>query len=157
MVSTQNPYTFTVVKSIEYQAVFVDNPYEGGGTTGEGGGNGEFTDYIDVSPVPPLNLSATNTDLLSIYTLDINGVNQLAKFIYADIFDGTYTEKLESILKLFGDIMDQIVSFGILPFTVPGTPSATMPYLDIAAPVNCKIPTSQYITINCGTRKIGNY
>ena len=157
VVSTQNPYTFTVVKSIEYQAVFVDNPYEGGGTTGEGGGNGEFTDYIDVSPVPPLNLSATNTDLLSIYTLDINGVNQLAKFIYADIFDGTYTEKLESILKLFGDIMDQIVSFGILPFTVPGTPSATMPYLDIAAPVNCKIPTSQYITINCGTRKIGNY
>lgn len=157
VVSTQNPYTFTVVKSIEYQAILADNPYGGGGTTEEGGGNGDFNDYIDFTPIPPLNLSATNTDLLSIYTLDRNGVNELAKFIYSDIFDATYAEKLNSILKLFGDVMDQIVSFGIVPFTVPGKSSNIMPYLDIHAPVHCKIPYSQYITINCGTKTIGNY
>ena len=155
--STQNPYTFTVVKTIEYQAILADNPYGGGGATEEGGGNGEFNDYIDFSPIPPLNLSATNTDLLSIYTLDQNGVNELAKFIYSDIFDATYAEKVNSILKLFGDVMDQIVSFGIVPFTVAGKASNIMPYLDIHAPVHCKIPYSQYITINCGTKKIGNY
>lgn len=157
VVSTQNPYTFTVVKTIEYQAILADNPYGGGGTTTEGGGNGEFNDYIDFTPIPPLNLSATNTDLLSIYTLDKNGVNELAKFIYSDIFDATYAEKVNSILKLFGDIMDQIVSFGIVPFTVPGKSSDIMPYLDIHAPVHCKIPYSQYITIDCGTKAIGNY
>ena len=157
VVSTQNPYTFTVVKTIEYQAILADNPYGGGGATEEGGGNGEFNDYIDFTPIPPLNLSATNTDLLSIYTLDRNGVNELAKFIYSDIFDATYQEKLSSILKLFGDVMDQIVSFGIVPFTVAGKASNIMPYLDIHAPVHCKIPYSQYITINCGTKKIGNY
>lgn len=157
VVSTQNPYTFTVVKTIEYQAILADNPYGGGGTTEEGGGNGEFNDYIDFTPIPPLNLSATNTDLLSIYTLDQNGVNELAKFIYSDIFDATYQEKLNSILKLFGDVMDQIVSFGIVPFAVAGKASDIMPYLDIHAPVHCKIPYSQYITINCGTKTIGNY
>lgn len=157
VVSTQNPYTFTVVKTIEYQAILADNPYGGGGSSSEGGGNGEFNDYIDFTPIPPLNLSATNTDLLSIYTLDKNGVNELAKFIYSDIFDATYQEKLNSILKLFGDVMDQIVSFGIVPFTVAGKSSNVMPYLDIHAPVHCKIPYSQYITINCGTKPIGNY
>lgn len=129
-----------------------DDPYQPGGTTTPGGGQGSFdrsSDPIDV-PALPL-LSAIDTGFVSLWRPSSTELLNLYNYMWSSAFD------LESFKKIFANPIDAIMGFGIIPLNpVTGTARA-LKIGNINTGVNVTPVTEQYYQVDCGTLYLDNY
>lgn len=85
-------------------------PYDNGGNTDTGGGDGDFEDPDDPRPVPSLpSINLCDSGLLTVYSLTSAQVKDFGQYLWSAAFDEA------SFKKLFDNPMECIVSLGILP------------------------------------------
>lgn len=133
-----------------------NDPYEPGGNSGEGGGDGTFDDDSDIIGVPPLpTLSAANTGFTRIYNPTLSQVQALARYLWTD---ETVIETIWNHIKqYFEDPMQAIIGFNLVPVPVPdgGTQNFALMYIDTG--VSMTTAASQFVDVDCGTLEIQNY
>ena len=128
------------------------DPYEDGGYSGEGGGEGDFTDPSDPMPVPGLpTASVYDTGFMTIFTPTKQELYNLAGYMWSSLFS------VESFKKLFADPMDAILGMSIVPVTVPNDGQRNVVVGNISTGVNMTVAKQQYIELDCGTINVTEY
>ena len=130
-----------------------EQPYEQGGFSEPGGGEGTYDDTSDtvtMPGLPVLNLSING--FVTAYAPTLTQINDLATFIWSDWLSGGPT-----LPKIFANPEDAIISLHMLPFE-PSTSSAIEVTVGhFASGVNMDPMTNQFYTINCGSLAIEEY
>ena len=130
------------------------NPFEPGGISGTGGGNGSFSltsDPVDFPSVP--TLSATDAGFVSLWIPTPVELRNLARYMWnTDLLTTDFWK------KLVGDPIDLILSLAIYPtvIDVENDPkSVTVGFVNTGVSMHYR--TSQYIDVDCGTLSIPEY
>ena len=134
------------------------NPYKPGGYSGEGGGErgkqnfGDYSDMVNPDAMPDeTNIGAIASGLISIFTPSKSQVQAVADILWQKDF-------LDFMDSLFSNIQDLIISFGMVPFTIPTSGTDTITWFDYAVLVPGQLyryvtlnkPSSQFIEFNMG-------
>lgn len=128
------------------------DPYDGGGTSGTGGGTGSFDRTGDDISVPGLpSLSASSTGFVTLFNPTLTQLNNLASYMWSDIFD------IATFKKIFADPMDVILGLSIVPVAVPSSGTAEVKVGNISTGVSMNKASSQYVSVDCGSLTIGEY
>ena len=133
-------------------------PYDPGGNTEPGGGEGDFTLIDDTNPVPGLpSVDLADNGLFTIYNPDAADLVSLGNYLWTGLFD------VDNFKKLFNDPMQAIISLGIIPggaLSVSVT-DKNLIFGHVDTGVDCKTVTSQWLEVDCGFVEIpefwGNY
>ena len=144
-----------------YYALFGDvvlpstNPYSPGGTSeGTNEGTGDFDDTNDPIPLPLTSgqYSAVGAGFVNLFTLDQTQVLDFGNFLFDPTSDFT------DILRLFDNVLDSVISFGILPFT-PSGGTANQPINLASVDTGAKGTrlSSQFETVDCGSVDITEF
>lgn len=127
------------------------DPYSGGGTSGEGGGTGDFDGTSDDIPIPDLpTLSATSANFITLFNPSLGELQNLANYMWSG-FD------LDSFRKLFANPMDCILGLSIVPVAVPDGGSKAVTVGNISTGITMNVAASQYVTVDCGTLNVNEY
>ena len=129
------------------------DPYNpGGNASPEGsGGGGDFDISSDPIPFPTLpTLNATTTGFLSIYAPLIGEVNALADYMWTDDF-------ITNVKKLYSDPADALISFGIVPFSIPSVIDSDVKVGGVSTNLSMHRAVSQYVEIDCGTLSLHEF
>lgn len=133
-----------------------DNPYEPGGPSGSGGGNGSFdddSDQITDSSLP--TISSANTGFTRIYNPSLSQVQDLARYLWTDtsVIDTIWNH----IKQFFENPMEAIIGFNLVPVPVPngGTQNFALMYIDTG--VAMTVAASQFVDVDCGTLELKEY
>ena len=142
----------------EVHFVDTENPYYGGGYSERGGGDsnkqnwGERSDFANPDPMPDeTSVGALASGLISIFIPTIDQVQRLANVLWQKDF-------LSFMDSMFSNIEDLIISFGMVPFTVPSGGSGTYTWFDYAVLVpgatfryaTFRKPANQFVEVNLG-------
>lgn len=132
------------------------NPYEPGGSSGEGGGNGTFdgdSDQITDSSLP--TLSSADTGFTRLYTPTLSQVQSLARYLWTD---ESIVETLWNVVKrYFEDPMQAFISFSIVPVPVPIGGQEEFKVLFIPTGVMLNTVANQFVDVDCGTFELKEY
>lgn len=133
-----------------------DNPYQPGGTSGPGGGDGTFDDNSDQiidSSLP--TISSANTGFTRIYNPSLSQVQDLARYLWTDssVIDTIWNH----IKQFFENPMEAIIGFNLVPVPVPngGTQNFALMYIDTG--VSMTVAASQFVDVDCGTLELKEY
>lgn len=132
------------------------NPYEPGGDSGEGGGDGTFDDDSEPIPMPSLpTLSSANTGFTRIYNPTLSQVQDLANYLWTD--ETVIQTIWNHIKQYFEDPMQAIIGFNLVPVPVPngGTESFKLMYIDTG--VSMTVAANQFVDVDCGTLELKGY
>lgn len=132
------------------------NPYEPGGSSGEGGGGGSFdneSDLIADSSLP--TLSSANTGFTRIYNPSLSQVQDLARYLWTD--NSVIETIWNHIKQFFENPMEAIIGFNLVPVAVPngGTKNFALMYIDTG--VQMTVAASQFVDVDCGTLEVKEY
>lgn len=136
--------------------IIPDNPYEPGGDSGEGGGDGTFDDDSDLIPDSSLpTLSSASTGFTRIYNPSLSQLNQLATYLWTD--ESIIQTIWNHAKQFFEDPMSVIIGLNIVPVPVPngGTDNFKVLYIDTGIPLT--YAASQFVDVDCGTLEIKQY
>lgn len=129
------------------------DPYNPGGSAnpdGSGGG-GDFDESSDPISFPTLpTLNAATTGFLSIYAPLIGEVNALADYMWTDDF-------IRSVKKLYSDPADALISFGIVPYSIPTVIDPNVSVGGVSTNLSMHRATSQYVEVDCGTLSLHEF
>lgn len=130
------------------------DPYEKdpGGTSGTGGGTGNFDgtgDDIDFPSLP--TLSAVDTGFITLFNPTASQLKNLANYMWGDLFD------LNTWKKIFADPMDAILGMSIVPVAVPDGGESTVTVGNISTGVSMNRAARQYVEVDCGTLNVNEY
>ena len=129
------------------------DPFDGGGTSDTGGGEGDYTvvnDPIDI-PAPP-SITVSSTGLMTLYTPNVAQLKQLSDYMWANpLFD------VGGWKKLFADPMQAILGLSVLPITIPQSGDGYVTVGNISTDVMMPVVTTQYVTVDCGSVRIPEY
>lgn len=130
-----------------------EQPYEQGGFSEPGGGDGTYDDTSDTVTMPGLpGLNLSINGFVTAYAPTLTQINDLATFIWSDWLSGGPT-----LPKIFANPEDAVISLHMLPFE-PSTSSAIEVTVGhFASGVNMDPMTNQFYTINCGSLAIDEY
>lgn len=130
----------------------VPDPYNPGGETETGGGEGDFDNTSDPIPQASLpTLSAVDAKFISLYTPTLTELQSLASYMWSPLFD------LDTLKKLFADPMKAILGLSIVPFAVPSSGQQAITIGNISTGVNMTKASAQYVQIDCGTLNVNEY
>lgn len=132
------------------------NPYEPGGSSGEGGGNGTFDGESENISLPTLpSLSSSNTGFTRIYNPSLAQVQDLARYLWTD--DTVIETIWNKIKQFFENPMNAIIGFNLVPVPVPsgGTENFKLMYIDTG--VSMTVAANQFVDVDCGDLKIEKY
>lgn len=123
-------------------------PYEPGGTSGPGGGDGTFdfsSQPVDFQSAP--SIGAYDTGMVSMYVPSAANLRDLASYLWAGPFDP------QNFRKLLADPMDAVIGLSILPLTAAeiGTQSAELMVGNVSTGLTMPLATRQYVVVDCGT------
>lgn len=137
-------------------------PYEGGGTSETGGGEGtygedrfgdgiddETVDTPDYDPLDQLNRSVLGSNFVSIYAPTRSQLQALKNYLWSSNIGDT-------LKKMFNNPMDSIVTLHMVPVTV-STTSGSIYLGGTDTEIGSNLVTNQYVTVNCGSMSIGEY
>lgn len=128
------------------------DPYSQGGTSGEGGGTGDFDGTSDDISIPELpTLSATSTNFITLFNPSLGELQNLANYMWSDLFD------LDTFKKIFADPMDCILGLSIVPVAVPSGGSKAVTVGNISTGVTMQVASAQYVSVDCGTLNVNEY
>lgn len=129
------------------------DPYaDGGGTSGTGGGTGNFdgtSDSIDFPSLP--TLSAVNTGFITLYNPSTLELQALANYMWGDLFD------LNTWKKIFADPMDAILGLSIVPVAVPNAGGRVVTVGNISTGVTLNAAATQYVEVDCGILNVNEF
>lgn len=134
------------------------DPYDPGdgsgeGTSGPGGGTGNFDgtgDDIDIPGLP--TLSATDAGFITLFNPSVSQMRNLATYMWSNpLFD------LDAWKKIFADPMDAILGLSIVPVAVPNGGSKVVTVGNIPTGVSMTVSASQYVEVDCGTLNVNEY
>jgi len=132
----------------------LDNPYGDPGTSGPGGGDGDYGDPDDVDPtlVPDLpTVSAASTGFITIYNPSNANLAALGQYLWSSAFD------LATFKKMYSDPMECIISLGIVPCLPNIGGSRNIYFGNIDTGINCSFLSTQYAKVDCGSVNIKKY
>lgn len=128
------------------------DPYNPGGETETGGGEGDFDNTSDPIPEASLpTLSAVDAKFISLYTPTLAELQSLANYMWSPLFD------IDTLKKLFADPMKVILGLSIVPFAVPSSGQQAITIGNIPTGVNMTKASTQYVQIDCGTLNVNEY
>lgn len=128
------------------------NPYEPGGSSGTGGGGGSFDNTSTPVDIPNLpTISASHTGFISLYNPTLNQLNELASYLWSDLF------QIEGWKKLFANPMDAILGLSILPVAIPSSGTSEVKVGNIGTGIQLTVASSQFVEVNCGSIDVNEY
>lgn len=127
------------------------NPYEDGGDSEDGGGDGDFDNTSEDIDVPNLpTLSATASGFVNIFAPTLNQLNQLASFMWT-------TDFYDNILKLWADPMSVILGLSIVPVNIPVDDVREVKCGNVSTGVSMYHASTQFVIVDCGTINVNEY
>ena len=129
------------------------DPFNPGGNTEPGGGEGDFDDTSDPIDFPNLpTISAVDTGFISLFNPSLSELQSLASYMWNNsLFD------IANFQKLFADPMNAILGLSIVPVTVPNAGAQPVKVGNIATSVNMNKAAAQYIEVDCGTLNVNEF
>lgn len=128
------------------------DPYDPGGESGTGGGEGTFDGTsVDVDFTSLPTLSAVDTGFITLYNPTLSQLQSLANYMWSDLFD------LDTLKKLFADPMQAILGLSIIPGPIPSGASQAVKVGNIATTVTMTKAASQYFDVDCGTLNVEEF
>lgn len=128
------------------------NPYEPGGSSGPGGGGGSFDNTSTPINIPNLpSISAASTGFISLFNPTLNQLNELASYLWSDLFD------VNGWKKLFADPMDAILGLSIVPVAVPSGGIREVKVGNIGTGISLTVASSQFVEVDCGSIDVNEY
>lgn len=129
-----------------------EDPYQPGGSTTPGGGDGSFNKSSDPINMPSIpSLAVINTGFVSLWRPSDTELVALHSYLWSGAFDP------DSLKKIFANPIDAIMGFGIIPLNpVIGSPRS-LKIGNIDTGVNITPITQQYYQVDCGTLYLENY
>lgn len=127
------------------------DPYAPGGSSGTGGGTGNFDGTGDDIAVPGLpTLSAVDTGFITLFNPSISQLKSLSDYLWSG-FD------LNTFKKIFADPMDCILGLSIVPVSVPNGEMKEVSVGNIPTGVSMTVASSQYVIVDCGTLNVNEF
>lgn len=127
------------------------NPYEDGGDSEDGGGDGDFDNSSEDIDVPTLpTSSATASGFVNIYAPTLNQLNQLASFMWT-------TDFYDNIVKLWADPMSVILGLSIVPVNIPVDDVREVKCGNVSTGVSMYHASTQFVVLDCGTINVNEY
>ena len=127
------------------------NPYEDGGDSDDGGGDGDFDTTSDDIEIPSLpSSSATASGFVNIFAPTINQLNQLASFMWT-------TDFYDNIIKLWADPMSVILGLSIVPVNIPVDDVREVKCGNVSTGVPMYHASTQFVVLDCGTINVNEY
>lgn len=141
-----------------------DDPYQPGGDSDEGGGDGDFDDSSDIIPIPDLpSLSAVDTGFITLFTPSVTQLQNLANYLWTDLMQdigsgGSLETVINDLKKIVSDPYNAIMGLSIVPVNVPtgGSKDVKM-YGVLDSGVVMPYASTQYVSVDCGTLHINEY
>lgn len=122
------------------------DPYNEGGTTDQGGGNGTFDDSTDLIDLPPIpSITALDTGFITMYSPTKAQMNDLFNYLWTGAFDPA------SFKKIFANPIDAIMGFGIIPLNPSISGASEVKVGNISTGIYMNKIDSQIYTIDCGS------
>lgn len=132
------------------------NPYEPGGESGEGGGDGNFDDTSDPIPDSSLpTLSSSNTGFTRIYNPSLAQVQDLAQYLWTD--ESVIQTIWNHIKQFMENPMDAIIGFNLVPCAVPNGGTKEFALMYIGTGVQMTVAANQFVDVDCGTCELTEY
>lgn len=133
-----------------------DDPYTPGGETpqtpGGTGGTGDFDgSSTDIGIPDAPSISAASTGFISLFNPSLSQLNDLASFMWSDLFD------IDTFKKLFADPMQTILGLSVVPGPIPSAGASEVKVGNISTGVTMNKAAQQYITIDCGSLNVNEY
>ena len=129
------------------------DPYNTGGTTEVGGGDGDFnnnSDSIDIPSLPTLTVS--DTGFITLFNPSKTDLQALASYMWSNpLFD------LSAWKKIFADPMNAILGLSIVPVDVPSSITATVKVGNISTGITMPVASTQYVTVDCGSIQVKEF
>ena len=127
------------------------NPYEEGGDSEDGGGDGDFDNTSEDVEIPTLpTLSATASGFVNIFAPTLNQLNQLASYMWSSEF-------YDNIVKLWADPMNVILGLSIVPVNVPVDDIREVKCGNVSSGVSMYHASTQFVVLDCGTINVNEY
>lgn len=129
------------------------DPNDGGGGSSTGGGDGSFDNTSDVIPIPELPPDLLlSSGIIKMYYPTPAQMSAFTNFIYSSPLDVVANFK-----KIWANPMDSIISLGTVPFNVSTNSPEEVKFCGVPSGISMSPIASQYITIDCGYKKIDKY
>lgn len=129
-----------------------DDPYDDGGRTETGGGEGDFDNTSEPVDIPALpTLSAVDTKFITLFNPTLTEVQNLAAYMWGDLFD------ISGWKKIFADPMQAILGLSIVPVNVPSSTAKPVTVGNISTDVSMHVADSQYVEVDCGTLNVNEF
>ena len=127
------------------------NPYEDGGDSEDGGGDGDFDNTSEDIDIPDLpSLSATASGFVNIFAPTLNQLNQLASYMWSSDF-------YDNIVKLWADPMNVILGLSIVPVNIPVDDVREVKCGNVSTGVSMYHASTQFVIVDCGTINVNEY
>lgn len=132
--------------------VSTTDPYEEGGESNTGGGEGDLDNTSDDIEIPDLPQdSASDSRFITLFNPSLAELQSLASYMWSTSFD------LDTFKKLFANPMDCILGLSIVPVEVPNGGSRVVTVGNISTGVSMNTAASQYVEVDCGTLNVNEY
>lgn len=128
------------------------DPYFPGGSSGTGGGTGNFDGTGDDIAIPGLpTLSAVDTGFITLFNPSISQLKSLSDYLWSSVFD------INTFKKIFANPMDCILGLSIVPVSVPNGGSKEVSVGNISTGISMTVAASQYVIVDCGTLNVNEF
>ena len=128
------------------------DPYYPGGSSGTGGGTGNFDGTGDDIAIPGLpTLSAVDTGFITLFNPSITQLKNLSDYMWSSLFD------IDTFKKIFANPMDCILGLSIVPVSVPNGGLKEVFVGNISTGVSMTVASSQYVIVDCGTLNVNEF
>lgn len=129
-----------------------NDPFDPGGDSGTGGGSGDFDNTSTPIEIPGLpTVSASSTGFISLFNPTLSQLNELASYMWSDIFD------IDTLKKLFADPMDVILGLSILPVQIPSSGAREVKIGNIGTGISLNVASTQFVEVDCGAINVNEY
>ena len=129
-----------------------DNPYDGGGTSETGGGDGSFdkdSDPVDFTPLP--TLSAIGSGVAGLFSPTLSEIRSLANYLWNNELDWS------QLVKLVANPIDMLISLTVVPVKPKTSTTADIKVGFISTGVSMHKCDEQYVKFNCGKLTVDRY
>lgn len=128
------------------------DPFDPGGTTKPGGGDGTFSETSEPIDFPSLpTVTAVDTGFIGIFNPTLSQLNELATYMWSNLFD------VQGWQKLFANPMDCILGLSMLPLAIPSSGTANVTVGNISTGVSMDRASNQFLELDCGTITVQDY
>lgn len=147
------PLTIDQIANGNAENVDITNdPFGPGGTSGQGGGGGDFDGTsvpIDIPPLPAI--SASNSGFITLFNPSLSQLRELSEYMWSDLYD------INGWKKLFADPMDAILGLSILPVTIPPGGTQEVKVGNISTGIEMTVAYDQFVELDCGSIDVNEY